>query len=310
MLDRTRHALEVPHRAQADVEIEHLAQRDVERADAAADRRGQRPLDPDQVLLKRLDGLVRQPVLNFVERLLAGKNLHPGDLALAAVNLFHRLVEDVLRGAPDVRAGAVALDKGMIGRSGTCSLPSASRIFSPSLGTLMYLNAICLTFAPSKRLVRQPPGSATKCRRSAPYHIINAYRSQQPYGFVESASPSPQSPCPCGRRNDNPISHVLRDILDVPRSDYGFSDTPPKKRLSAQSFIHGSNRPPPKSSAAARTADRCIRRKPAGRRRRYAMAQLREYHRRLYDSGYVALHWPKEYGGGGGHSDGAGYLSG
>ena len=28
--------------------------------------------------------------------------------------------------------------------------------------------------------------------------------------------------------------------------------------------------------------------------------KLREYHRRLYDSGYVALHWPKEYGGGGG----------
>jgi len=27
--------------------------------------------------------------------------------------------------------------------------------------------------------------------------------------------------------------------------------------------------------------------------------RLREYHRRLYDSGYVALHWPKEYGGGG-----------
>src|SRR5689334_19382587 len=24
-----------------------------------------------------------------------------------------------------------------------------------------------------------------------------------------------------------------------------------------------------------------------------------EYHRRLYDAGYVALHWPKEWGGGG-----------
>src|SRR5260370_41573601 len=24
--------------------------------------------------------------------------------------------------------------------------------------------------------------------------------------------------------------------------------------------------------------------------------RLLEYHRRLYDSGYVALHWPKEYG--------------
>src|SRR5260370_14983557 len=25
--------------------------------------------------------------------------------------------------------------------------------------------------------------------------------------------------------------------------------------------------------------------------------RLLEYHRRLYDAGYVALHWPKEYGG-------------
>jgi alkylation response protein AidB-like acyl-CoA dehydrogenase len=28
-------------------------------------------------------------------------------------------------------------------------------------------------------------------------------------------------------------------------------------------------------------------------------AQLRDYHRRLYEAGYVALHWPKEYGGAG-----------
>jgi len=27
--------------------------------------------------------------------------------------------------------------------------------------------------------------------------------------------------------------------------------------------------------------------------------RMLEYHRRLYDAGYVALHWPKEYGGGG-----------
>jgi hypothetical protein len=45
MLHRARNALEPAHRAQADVEIEFLAQRDVQRADAAADRRGQRALD-------------------------------------------------------------------------------------------------------------------------------------------------------------------------------------------------------------------------------------------------------------------------
>ena len=27
--------------------------------------------------------------------------------------------------------------------------------------------------------------------------------------------------------------------------------------------------------------------------------RLLQYHRRLYDAGYVALHWPKEWGGGG-----------
>ncbi|MGH7947643.1 MAG: hypothetical protein ACREQF_00240, partial [Candidatus Binataceae bacterium] len=27
--------------------------------------------------------------------------------------------------------------------------------------------------------------------------------------------------------------------------------------------------------------------------------QLLEYHRRLYKSGYIALHWPKEWGGAG-----------
>ena len=56
------HALEPAHRAEADVEVEHLAERDVERADAAADGRGQRPLDADEVLAERLDRLVGSQV--------------------------------------------------------------------------------------------------------------------------------------------------------------------------------------------------------------------------------------------------------
>ena len=67
MLHRRRHALEPAHRAQADVEVEHLAQRDVQRADAAADRRRQRPLDADVVRAERLDGLVGQPVVELLE---------------------------------------------------------------------------------------------------------------------------------------------------------------------------------------------------------------------------------------------------
>ena len=65
MLHGRGHAGEPLHRAQADVEVEHLAQRDVERADAAADGRGQRALDADEVFLERLDGVIRQPVVEL-----------------------------------------------------------------------------------------------------------------------------------------------------------------------------------------------------------------------------------------------------
>ena len=73
--------------------------------------RRQRALDADEVLLERVDRLVGQPVLEAVERLLAGEDLHPGDLPLAAVGLLDGGVEDRLAGAPDVGAGAVALDE-------------------------------------------------------------------------------------------------------------------------------------------------------------------------------------------------------
>ena len=104
VLHRRRHALKVLHRAQADIQVQHLAQRDVQRADAAADRRRQRALDADQVLLERLDRVVRQPVVELVLGRLAGIHLEPGDLALAAVGLLHRRVEHPLAGRPDVRA--------------------------------------------------------------------------------------------------------------------------------------------------------------------------------------------------------------
>ena len=63
VLHRRGHAGEVAHRAEADVEVEHLPQGDVERADAAADGRGQRALDADEVLLERVDGVVGEPVV-------------------------------------------------------------------------------------------------------------------------------------------------------------------------------------------------------------------------------------------------------
>ena len=107
VLHRRRHALEPAHRAQAHVEVEELAQRDVERADAAADRRGERALDPDEVLAERVDGLVGQPRAGRVERLLAGEHFLPRD-RLAV--LRGRRVHDELRRRPDVDTGAVAFD--------------------------------------------------------------------------------------------------------------------------------------------------------------------------------------------------------
>jgi hypothetical protein len=47
-----------------------------------------------------------------LERLLAGVDLPPVDLALAAVGLLDGGVEHAHGGLPDVAAGAVALDEG------------------------------------------------------------------------------------------------------------------------------------------------------------------------------------------------------
>jgi len=58
-----------------------------------------------------------EPAVELVAGLLAGEHLEPDDFTLAAVGLAYGAVEDVLGGAPDVAAGAVALDEGMMGRS-------------------------------------------------------------------------------------------------------------------------------------------------------------------------------------------------
>ena len=115
MFHGRRNAGKPLHRAQADVEVEHLAQRHVERADAAADRRGERAFDANEIVLERGDGVVRQPVVELVLGGFAGKNFKPGNLAFAAVSLLHRGIEHTDAGRPDVRAGAVAADEGQGG---------------------------------------------------------------------------------------------------------------------------------------------------------------------------------------------------
>jgi len=111
VLHRAGDAPEVPDRPEADVEVEQLAERHVQAPDASTDRRGQRALDAHQVGAERLDGLVGQPVLGLLERLLAGEDLHPGHAPLAAVGLGDRRVEDRLGGPPDVPPRPVTLDE-------------------------------------------------------------------------------------------------------------------------------------------------------------------------------------------------------
>src|SRR5581483_3717745 len=111
LLDGRRHTRVVPHGAQADVQVQLLPQGDVEAADAAADGRLERPLDGDLVRGDGIQGGLRQPVAHLLVRLLAGQDLHPGDLALAVVGRLDRGVEDALGCPPDVRTRAVALDE-------------------------------------------------------------------------------------------------------------------------------------------------------------------------------------------------------
>jgi hypothetical protein len=111
MLHRGRHAVEVAHRAHARVEVELLAHRDVERAEPAADRRAERPLDRHQMVGDRAQGVVGKPAVEAVLRLLAGENLEPHDPPFAAVGFSHRGVEDVLGRAPDIGPRTIALDE-------------------------------------------------------------------------------------------------------------------------------------------------------------------------------------------------------
>ena len=69
------------------------------------------PLMPTRYSRNASTRVVGQPVVELLEALLAGVDLDPGDLALAAVGLRHRGVEHAHAGAPDVGPGAVAFDE-------------------------------------------------------------------------------------------------------------------------------------------------------------------------------------------------------
>src|SRR5690606_3759248 len=67
---------------------------------------------PDLELGQRPQRLIGEPFTGLLDRLLAGEDLHPGELTFTVVGLAHRRVEDALRSAPDVGAGAITLDVG------------------------------------------------------------------------------------------------------------------------------------------------------------------------------------------------------
>src|SRR6267154_1498950 len=111
MCDRGGNSLVITDRAFARIQIQNLSQRDVERAYATTDRSGQRPFDRHAKIANGVDGVVRQPFLEFVERLFARKNLKPGDMPLAAIRAVHSGVKHSPGSFPDIAPDSVAFDK-------------------------------------------------------------------------------------------------------------------------------------------------------------------------------------------------------
>lgn len=108
VLDRRGRPREVAHGTQTNIEVEHLAQSHVERADTAADGRGERAFDADEIFVEASYGFIGKPVAGLIESGLARENFEPLDFFLAAVGFLNRRVHNTHRGRPDVGAGAVA----------------------------------------------------------------------------------------------------------------------------------------------------------------------------------------------------------
>src|SRR5439155_11759403 len=111
VFDRRRHAVVPANRSQAHKQVEHLPQRNIERPNAAADRRGQRPFDPNEIPTERIDGGIRQPVVELFETLFARVDFHLGSLSRAVVRFVYCGVEHADARSPDVGTGSVALDE-------------------------------------------------------------------------------------------------------------------------------------------------------------------------------------------------------
>ncbi|MNH05115.1 hypothetical protein D3C79_644300 [compost metagenome] len=114
LLHRARHTLEPQHRTQAHIQVELLAQCNVERANAATDRRGQRPFDRHHIVAHGIEGLLGQPGILVIHLggLLAGIHFHPGNLALAAIGLVDGGIDHLDHHRRHIDADTIALDIG------------------------------------------------------------------------------------------------------------------------------------------------------------------------------------------------------
>jgi len=122
LLDGRGDADEPADGAKAGVEVEDLTECDVERADAAADWRGERAFDADEVFLEGIEGGIGEPVLRGVECFFASEDFEPVDFLFAFVGFFYGCIDDANRGTPDIGACAVAFDEGDDGVVGDVEL--------------------------------------------------------------------------------------------------------------------------------------------------------------------------------------------
>ena len=113
LLHRAGDAVKVTNRAHTGIEIQPLAQGDVYAANAAAYRGCQRAFERDHIFIDCVQSFLWQPydLLVDIVGLVAGIDLHPDDLFLAAVGLGHRGIQHGLAGRPNVGASAIAFNE-------------------------------------------------------------------------------------------------------------------------------------------------------------------------------------------------------
>ncbi len=93
-----------------------MPQRHIQRTNAAADWRGERSLNGHAKIANSVDGIVRQPFVERLERFFPGEHFKPSHAPLAAVGLLDRRVKYAPRRLPNVTSRSITLDERNDGR--------------------------------------------------------------------------------------------------------------------------------------------------------------------------------------------------